>query len=181
MGRSDAGLRDLDHCTSFLSSTPRQPLAGTISNVSPPLDRNRLPFWRYRLRRWLISLMRWETPFLAQCQVAVRHPALDSYFAITANLGTHTFYMVGLPVLFWCGYTSLGRAYVIAMHQVRTLISCAEWYMCWRRVYSSVASSRTCCVCPGPCLHPCTGSQCHTRRPSNMAFLRPTRPMPCPS
>jgi hypothetical protein len=39
----------------------------------------------------------------------MRSPTLDSYFAITANLGTHTFFMVVLPILFWCGHTSLGR------------------------------------------------------------------------
>jgi dihydrosphingosine 1-phosphate phosphatase len=45
-------------------------------------------------------------------QDKMRSPALDSYFAITANLGTHTFFMVVLPILFWCGYTSLGRGMV---------------------------------------------------------------------
>ena len=42
----------------------------------------------------------------------MRSPALDSYFAITANLGTHTFFMVVLPILFWCGYTSFARAMI---------------------------------------------------------------------
>jgi len=42
----------------------------------------------------------------------MRSPALDSYFAITANLGTHTFFMIVLPILFWCGHTSLGRGMV---------------------------------------------------------------------
>jgi hypothetical protein len=45
-------------------------------------------------------------------QDKMRSPALDSYFAITANLGTHTFFMVVLPILFWCGHTSLGRGMV---------------------------------------------------------------------
>jgi membrane-associated phospholipid phosphatase len=45
-------------------------------------------------------------------QENMRTPALDSYFAFTANLGTHTFFMVMLPILFWCGYTSMGRAMV---------------------------------------------------------------------
>jgi hypothetical protein len=30
---------------------------------------------------------------------------------MTANLGTHTFFMAALPVCFWCGYTGVGRAY----------------------------------------------------------------------
>lgn len=73
------------------------------------LDKRKLPPWRHHLRQRLLPLVRWETPYLAWMQVKMRTPALDSYFAITANLGTHTFFMVFLPILFWCGYTSLGR------------------------------------------------------------------------
>jgi hypothetical protein len=74
-----------------------------------PVDKRRLPPWRYNLRQKLLPLIRWETPYLAWMQNKMRSPALDSYFAITANLGTHTFFMVVLPILFWCGHTSLGR------------------------------------------------------------------------
>lgn len=44
-------------------------------------------------------------------QTKMRTPALDRYFAITANLGTHTFFMVGLPILFWCGWPGFGKGY----------------------------------------------------------------------
>lgn len=54
-------------------------------------------------------MIRWETPYLAWLQDTLRTPALDSYFAITANLGTHTFFMIGLPILFWCGYPAFGK------------------------------------------------------------------------
>lgn len=37
---------------------------------------------------------------------------LDVYFLWTANLGTHTFFMIFLPLLFWFGYPQLGRRYV---------------------------------------------------------------------
>ncbi|KUJ23182.1 sphingosine-1-phosphate phosphohydrolase-like protein [Mollisia scopiformis] len=84
----DAGLRSLDHY------------------------KRKLPQWRYDLRQQLLPLIRWETPYLAWMQDKMRSPALDSYFAITANLGTHTFFMVVLPILFWCGHTSLGRGMV---------------------------------------------------------------------
>ena len=60
--------------------------------------------------------MRWETPYLALIQNTMRTPALDSYFAITANLGTHTFFMVFLPILFWCGFSDFGKGYVSALH-----------------------------------------------------------------
>ncbi|KAJ5279221.1 Dihydrosphingosine 1-phosphate phosphatase [Penicillium angulare] len=73
---------------------------------------NRLPLWRYWPRQKLLPLIRYETPYLAWVQEKVRTPALDSYFAFTANLGTHTFFMVFLPFLFWCGHNSLGRGMV---------------------------------------------------------------------
>ncbi|KAJ6113480.1 Dihydrosphingosine 1-phosphate phosphatase [Penicillium sp. IBT 18751x] len=84
----DAGLKSLNHYSS------------------------RLPLWRYWPRQKLLPLIRYETPYLAWMQEKVRTPTLDSYFAFTANLGTHTFFMVFLPFLFWCGHTSLGRGLV---------------------------------------------------------------------
>ncbi|KAK1754740.1 dihydrosphingosine 1-phosphate phosphatase LCB3 [Echria macrotheca] len=87
-GVVDAGLRSLHHY------------------------RRALPKWRYALRQRLLPLIRWETPYLAYIQSKMRTPALDSYFAITANLGTHTFFMVGLPILFWCGFSGFGRGLV---------------------------------------------------------------------
>ncbi|KAL1840540.1 hypothetical protein VTJ49DRAFT_361 [Mycothermus thermophilus] len=71
-----------------------------------------LPKWRYDLRQALLPLVRWETPHLAQLQSKMRTPFLDSYFAITANLGTHTFFMIGLPILFWCGFRDFGKGLV---------------------------------------------------------------------
>ncbi|KAF9694531.1 hypothetical protein EKO04_007581 [Ascochyta lentis] len=75
----------------------------------------RLPAWRNALRQRLIPIVRWETPWLAWMQDNMRTPALDTYFAYTANLGTHTFFMIFLPIQFWCGYTSLGRATVFML------------------------------------------------------------------
>ncbi|KAI0535875.1 PAP2 superfamily-domain-containing protein [Xylaria digitata] len=71
-----------------------------------------LPKWRYDLRQRALPLIRWETPYLAWFQAKLRSPALDSYFAITANLGTHTFFMIGLPIMFWCGFASFGKGLV---------------------------------------------------------------------
>ncbi|CAK7207637.1 Long-chain base-1-phosphate phosphatase, partial [Sporothrix eucalyptigena] len=84
----DAGLKSLDHY------------------------KRALPRWRYRLRNRLLPLVRWETPYLAYFQNKMRTPALDSYFAITANLGTHTFFMIGLPMLFWFDYQMFGKGLV---------------------------------------------------------------------
>ncbi|KXT11989.1 hypothetical protein AC579_4633 [Pseudocercospora musae] len=72
----------------------------------------RLPKWRYILRQKLIPIVRKETPYLAKIQQTLRSPFLDSYFALTANLGTHTFFMTALPICFWCAYPELGVALV---------------------------------------------------------------------
>ena len=101
----DAGLRSLDHCAQHFLRT----FYGYSLTVRE--DRTKLPLWRYTPRQRLIPLVRWETEYLAAMQKAVRSPTLDTYFSITANLGTHTFFMVVLPILFWCGYTGLGRGY----------------------------------------------------------------------
>ncbi|KAK2072003.1 hypothetical protein P8C59_006382 [Phyllachora maydis] len=87
-GGVDAGLKSLDHY------------------------RRALPPWRYSIRQALLPFVRWETPYLAYLQQIMRSPFLDSYFAIAANLGTHTFFMIGLPILFWCGWSSFGKALV---------------------------------------------------------------------
>ncbi|PTB66435.1 hypothetical protein BBK36DRAFT_65984 [Trichoderma citrinoviride] len=84
----DAGLRSLDHY------------------------KKALPKWRYTLRHQALPLIRWETPYLAALQAKLRTPALDSYFAITANLGTHTFFMIFLPMLFWGGYPAFAKGLV---------------------------------------------------------------------
>ncbi|KAK4543543.1 hypothetical protein LTR36_005438 [Oleoguttula mirabilis] len=72
----------------------------------------RLPQWRFKLRQRLIPVVRGETPYLAWTQDTCRSPLLDTYFALTANLGTHTFFMTALPVCFWCGYPDVGVALV---------------------------------------------------------------------
>lgn len=72
----------------------------------------RLPWWRYRIRQYLIPIVRAETPSLAAVQTKCRSPVLDSYFAMSANLGTHTFFMAALPICFWCGYPGVGIALV---------------------------------------------------------------------
>ncbi|KAF2719113.1 hypothetical protein K431DRAFT_286995 [Polychaeton citri CBS 116435] len=84
----DAGMRTVDHY------------------------QRRLPGWRYRLRQELIPIVRKETPILAKIQETCRTSFLDSYFAVTANLGTHTFFMTALPICFWCGLPDVGVAMV---------------------------------------------------------------------
>ncbi|KAI6248986.1 Dihydrosphingosine 1-phosphate phosphatase [Erysiphe necator] len=107
----DANFPKINHESS--SSLSSSELLGIEAGLhSSEYYKRILSPWRFRLRQNIIPLIQWETPYLAWLQNKIRMPILDSYFAITANLGTHTFFMVILPILFWCGYTSLGRSMV---------------------------------------------------------------------
>ncbi|KAF2688237.1 sphingosine-1-phosphate phosphohydrolase-like protein [Lentithecium fluviatile CBS 122367] len=88
----------------------------------------RLPPWRNAIRKTLIPIVRWETPYLAYMQEKLRTPTLDSYFAFTANLGTHTFFMVFLPILFWCGYTDVARAYAVDMCRMVHMLAAGVYW-----------------------------------------------------
>lgn len=77
--------------------------------------KSRLSPWRYNLRESLLPLIRWETPRLAKLQEKVRSPGLDFFFIMTANFGSHTFYVTMIPILFWLGLTAPGRDLVFVL------------------------------------------------------------------
>ncbi|KAF9970985.1 hypothetical protein BGZ73_006159, partial [Actinomortierella ambigua] len=64
---------------------------------------------RAYLRRLLLPFIRHETVILHAMQLKVRHPFLDQYFSLSAFSGTHTFFMIALPLLFWFGYSDIAR------------------------------------------------------------------------
>lgn len=70
--------------------------------------RKKLSPFRNRCRNLFFPLIKAETPILAWIQGKFRHPLLDSYFVSTANLGSHTFYVLFLPLSFWLGYPFFG-------------------------------------------------------------------------
>jgi membrane-associated phospholipid phosphatase len=82
-----------------------------------PLDhyKNRLPPFRNRWRNAILPIIRWETPILAAIQRKLRNPFFDIYFALSANLGTHNFYVLMLPVSFWYGHSEFGRSLVFVL------------------------------------------------------------------
>lgn len=82
-----------------------------------PLDhyKTRLPPFRNRWRNAILPIVRWETPILAAIQKKLRNPFLDIYFALSANLGTHTCYVLMLPVAFWYGHSQFGRGLVFVL------------------------------------------------------------------
>lgn len=68
-----------------------------------------LPPWRAAIRRFAMRNLEWESQCIGRMQRAIRTPWLDSFFVNTSSLGTHTFFMIALPALFFFGYPKIGR------------------------------------------------------------------------
>ncbi|KAJ7859281.1 hypothetical protein B0H13DRAFT_2672349 [Mycena leptocephala] len=74
-----------------------------------------LPAWRAAVRRVLVAQIRIESVLVAKMQDAIRTPFLDKYFVHTSALGSHTFFMTFLPMLFFFGYPELGRGLIVVL------------------------------------------------------------------
>ncbi|KAF9161913.1 hypothetical protein DFQ26_004034 [Actinomortierella ambigua] len=68
---------------------------------------------RAYLRRLLLPFIRHETVILHHMQLKVRNAFLDQYFSLSAFSGTHTFFMIALPLLFWFGYSDIARGFTL--------------------------------------------------------------------
>lgn len=101
---------------SFISSYEK-PFSQDRDAGNRPLDhyKNKLPPFRYRWRNAILPIIRWETPILADIQKRFRNPFFDIYFALSANLGTHTCYVLMLPISFWYGHANFGRNLVFML------------------------------------------------------------------
>ncbi|KIJ63094.1 hypothetical protein HYDPIDRAFT_29782 [Hydnomerulius pinastri MD-312] len=74
-----------------------------------------LPWWRAAIRAQILKAVERESPILARMQARLRSPWLDKYFVYTSSLGTHTFFMIALPLLFFFGYGELGRGLIFVL------------------------------------------------------------------
>lgn len=88
---------------------------GDAGNRSSDHYKSRLSPLRYKIRSWCLPIVRKETQILANLQAKIRYPILDFYFAWTANLASHTFYVLMLPPLFWFGASKMGRDLVAVL------------------------------------------------------------------
>ena len=106
--------------TSTSTSTSPKPTDNELSTVhsnhlndagnkSNDHYKSKLSPLRYKLRSLCLPIIRKETEILANMQEKIRHPILDFYFAWTANLASHTFYVLMLPLPIWFGASTLSR------------------------------------------------------------------------
>ncbi|KAI5966348.1 LCB3 [Candida pseudojiufengensis] len=77
--------------------------------------KKRLSPIRYKLRSLLLPIIRYETEILYNLQSILRNPIFDFYFAWTANLASHTFYVLMLPPANWFGGSKLARDLVYVL------------------------------------------------------------------
>lgn len=60
--------------------------------------------FRLGVRQELFRRVSSETRFIQELQVKLRTPLRDAYFQAASFMGSHTFYMIGLPICFWLGF-----------------------------------------------------------------------------
>ena len=118
----------------YIDDSPSEEHAGRLPEE---VYANTFPWWRAALRRKCVAVVEWESEVIAKWQVRpsppffagpndvggerahcsslshftqarFRSPWLDTYFLQTSMLGTHTFFLVFLPVFFFFGYDELG-------------------------------------------------------------------------
>lgn len=81
--------------------------ARTVAQTTPATVGQEL---RALIRAILLHAVRWESPHIARGQHRWRTPVLDLVFAKGMTLlGTHTFFLAGLPLLFWFGDVAFAR------------------------------------------------------------------------
>ncbi|WVQ75462.1 hypothetical protein IAR50_005087 [Cryptococcus sp. DSM 104548] len=74
-----------------------------------------LPTWRAWMRAKLVDRLRRENEWMAEWQKRVRTEQRDRFFYYSAVFGTHTFFMMFLPILFFFGrpWEARGLLYVV--------------------------------------------------------------------
>ncbi|KAL0579647.1 Long-chain base-1-phosphate phosphatase [Marasmius crinis-equi] len=95
-----------------------------------------LPWWRAAIRRKIVQRVEVESKVVARLQNAIRCSWLDSYFVYTSSLGTHTFFMVMLPVMFFFGYPEMGLGLISVLVSGVYFSSFLKDLFCAPRPYS---------------------------------------------
>lgn len=88
------------------------------------------------LRRHIVALLRKEAALHERHQNCVRRPWLDRYFVNTSLLGTHSFFLVFLPMVFWLGSPRFGRGLINVLAFGVYLSSAIKDLFCVPRPYS---------------------------------------------
>ncbi|KAM0789378.1 hypothetical protein ACM66B_000208 [Microbotryomycetes sp. NB124-2] len=97
--------------------------------------RRLMPRWRYTVRRKLVKMLQYEMDTLQWVQT-FRSMFLDDYFLKSSLLGTHTFFMIGLPLPCWFGRPDISREMLIVLACGGYVTSVLKDLFCVPRPYS---------------------------------------------
>ncbi|KAJ1644174.1 Long-chain base-1-phosphate phosphatase [Dispira simplex] len=90
--------------------------------------------FRQQCRAQVLPWVQWETPYLVRFQRKLRqYQTIDLYFILTSLLGNHNFFLVGLPILFWMGWTYFARSLVVLILGVTFLSGWVKDWLCLPR------------------------------------------------
>ena len=107
--------------------------SGDAGNKAEDHYKQRLPPFRYKFRSYLLPIVRYETDILYQLQSSLRNTVFDFYFAWTANLASHTFYVLMLPPPIWFGASKMARDLVYVLGLGIYLTGFLKDYFCLPR------------------------------------------------
>lgn len=124
---TETHTRPFSASSSTTTTKPRtQPLNGHV----PPLSaskavglqaehvyRSQLSAWRFQIRSVLLAALDREMAVLERVQRCYRSGPLDRLMIHSSWLGSHQFFIVALPLIFWLGDHRFGRSqvYILAM------------------------------------------------------------------
>ncbi|KAL6301478.1 hypothetical protein BKA93DRAFT_797667 [Sparassis latifolia] len=109
---------------------------GAAGRLPEDVYERTLSTWRNAIRKSLNNTVQWETRVLSKMQEYVRHPILDVYFVYTSSLGTHTFFMIMIPALFFFGHMDFGRRLIMVLALGVYTTSFIKDLMCSPRPYA---------------------------------------------
>ncbi|SCW03213.1 LAFE_0G05490g1_1 [Lachancea fermentati] len=91
---------------------------------------------RFKMRDWLLPFTRNQSERLYKWQSRVRCDLLDKYFGYTSLMGSHTFYVIMLPLPRWFGYSGVSRDLVYILGYSIYLSGFFKDYWCLPRPQS---------------------------------------------
>ncbi|GAA5929291.1 phosphatase PAP2 family protein [Sporobolomyces koalae] len=100
-----------------VATTPTEVLPnGSVGRNEATFYRKLMPAWRCDIREYLVASLEREIDDLVAVQTTWRTRFRDQYFVKTSLLGTHTFFMIFIPIWAWYGFPEVARGllYVLA-------------------------------------------------------------------
>lgn len=133
--------QSLSPSTIFSPTSPSCPTSPTSTPFAAGLQpehayRSQMSAWRFKIRKCLIQSLDREMPKLISIQSACRSPALDWLMVHSSWLGSHSFFILTLPLLFWFGDSRAAAAQIYILAGGVYFTGVLKDFLCIPRPYS---------------------------------------------